>query len=226
MSATIAVLDDEEDILELLRIHLAQAGFQPETFADPEDFFKFMEKKIPDLVILDLMLPGTDGLEICRMFKGAGKWSCVPIIMLTARGDETDRVLGLELGADDYVAKPFSIKELIARVKAVLRRPLHQAPDEKIAVSPALELDLERRDAFLDGAKLDLTTTEFNILKFLASKKGRVFTREQLLDGLWGNDKIVIDRTIDVHIRNLRRKLGREAHVIQNVRGAGYRLES
>jgi len=222
----LAVLDDEEDILELLRIHLAQAGFQPETFADPEGFFKFMEKRTPDLVILDLMLPGTDGLEICRLLKRTENWSRVPVIMLTARGDETDRVLGLELGADDYVVKPFSVKELIARVKSVLRRPLHQAEDKRIAVSPALEIDPERRDAWLNGAKLDLTATEFNILKLLASKKGRVFTREQLLDGLWGNDKIVIDRTIDVHIRNLRRKLGCEAHVIQNVRGAGYRLES
>jgi len=225
MSATIAVLDDEEDILELLDLHLKGAGFRVEPFTDPERFLKYLEGHIPDLVLLDLMLPVMDGVEICRLMKRSDVWGAIPIIMLTAKAAEVDKVLGLEMGADDYVTKPFSARELVARVKAVLRRPA-RGDERTIAVSEALVLDTEKHEARLGGAKLDLTSTEFNILKLLAAKKGRVLTREQILDHLWGDEKIVIDRTVDVHIRNLRHKLGPEAGVIKNVRGVGYKVET
>jgi DNA-binding response OmpR family regulator len=226
MSATIAVLDDEEDILELLRLQLGQSGFRVETFPEPDGFFKSIRKRVPDLIILDLMLPGTDGLEVCRLLKGNEAWCRIPVIMLTAKGDETDKVLGLEMGADDYVTKPFSARELVARVKAVLRRQARGEDERTIAVGDTLVLDTEKHEARLGGAKLDLTSTEFNILKLLAAKKGRVLTREQILDHLWGDEKIVIDRTVDVHIRNLRHKLGPEGGVIKNVRGVGYKVET
>lgn len=226
MSATIAVLDDEEDILELLVVHLRGAGFRVEPFTDPERFLKYLKGHIPDLVLLDLMLPGMDGVEICRLMKRSDVWGAIPIIMLTAKAAEVDKVIGLEMGADDYVTKPFSARELVARVKAVLRRPARGDDVRTIAVSDALVLDMEKHEARLGGAKLDLTSTEFNILKLLAAKKGRVLTREQILDHLWGDEKIVIDRTVDVHIRNLRHKLGPEAGVIKNVRGVGYKVET
>ena len=226
MSRTIAILDDEEDILELLKLHLGNAGFVAAAFSDPEKLFAYLRFHTPDLLILDLMLPGTDGLEVFRLLKRSEAWSGIPVIMLTARAAEADRVLGLELGADDYLTKPFSARELTARVRAVLRRAGETAgTGRRTQIGDALVIDRDRREVVADGVRLDLTPAEFGILDALASSGGRVLSRDRLLDRLWGDAKVVTDRTIDVHIRNLRRKLGRRADIIRNVRGAGYKLE-
>jgi two-component system phosphate regulon response regulator PhoB/two-component system alkaline phosphatase synthesis response regulator PhoP len=170
------------------------------------------------------MLPDSDGMDICRYMKKKEQFSSVPIIMLTAKSDETDKVLGLEMGADDYVTKPFSPRELVARVKAVLRRR-ERVEDERIEIGKILEILPKKFLVRVEGKRVDLTTTEFKILKAMATRIGWVFSREQLLDELWGHDKIVIDRTIDVHIKHLRAKLGKAARFIKNVRGMGYKIE-
>jgi len=224
MNKLIAVIDDEPDILELVSLHLTKANFKVKGFLNAESFFKFLSSEIPDLIILDLMLPDSDGIEICKYLKSKEEFKYIPIIMLTARVSEADKVLGLELGADDYVTKPFSPRELVARVKAVLRRRT-QDSGEKIKIGDILLIDLNKFEVFVENKKIDLTPTEFRILKILASKKGWVFTRAQILDYLWGQDKAVLDRTIDVHIKNLREKLGKAAKFIKNVRGLGYKIE-
>ncbi len=221
----IAVVDDEPDILELLRLGLARAGFRVEGFPDAGSFWRFLEKEAPALVLLDLMLPDTDGLEVCRILRRREGGADVPVIMLTAKSAETDKVLGLEIGADDYVTKPFSMKELVARVHAVLRRRTRDEETKKIVVGP-LAIDLEKHEVRAGGGPIDLTATEFRILQLLASRRGRVFTRDQILDVLWGHEKVVVDRTIDVHVRNLREKLGPAAALIKNVRGVGYKVEA
>jgi len=207
MNELIAVIDDEPDILELVSLHLTKSGFKVKEFLNAESFFKFLSSKIPDLIILDLMLPDADGIEICKYLKSNEDFRSIPIIMLTARATEIDKVLGLELGADDYVTKPFSPRELVARVKAVLRRK--EDTSKKVKIGDVLLIDLNKYEVFVENKKIDLTSTEFRILKILACKKGWVFTRDQILNHLWGYDKVVLDRTIDVHIKNLREKLGK-----------------
>ena len=224
MAPVIAALDDEADILELLKVNLQKAGYRFEGFQEAEDLYRYLARERPALILLDLMLPGTDGLEVCRQIRRSEDLAGIPIIMLTAKGDESDKVVGLELGADDYVTKPFSVKELVARVHAVLRRPAAGESGPRISVG-TLVIDLDKHEVTVVGTKIDLTATEFKILQLLASRKGRVFTRDQILDHLWGNEKAVIDRTVDVHIRNLREKLGPAASLIKNIRGAGYKLE-
>ncbi len=224
MPQVIAALDDEPDILELLKVNLRKAGYRFEGFQEAEDLYDLLGKEKPDLILLDLMLPGTDGLEVCRHIRKTEGFADIPIIMLTARGDESDKVVGLELGADDYVTKPFSIKELVARIHAVLRRPGGGDAARRIVIGH-LVIDLDRFEVISGGAKVDLTATEFKILQLLASRKGRVFTRDQILDFLWGQEKAVIDRTVDVHIRNLREKLGPAGSLIKNIRSVGYKLE-
>jgi two-component system phosphate regulon response regulator PhoB/two-component system alkaline phosphatase synthesis response regulator PhoP len=221
----VAVVDDEPDIVDLVSVHLEKAGYKARGFEDATGFFRFIEKTVPDLVILDLMLPDVDGLEICRSLKGDPRWSSIPVIMLTARTGETDKVVGLELGADDYVTKPFSPRELVARVRAVLRRRLVDADSGQISLGGVLVIDPERYEARVRGKKIDLTPTEFRILRLLARNRGKVFSRDQILDHLWGHEKAVVDRTVDVHIRNLRQKLGGAARLIQGVRGIGYKVE-
>jgi two-component system phosphate regulon response regulator PhoB/two-component system alkaline phosphatase synthesis response regulator PhoP len=224
MPPVIAALDDEADILELLRVNLQKAGYRFEGFQEAEDLYRYLAREKPSLILLDLMLPDTDGLEVCRQIRKSDELAQVPIIMLTARGDESDKVVGLELGADDYMTKPFSVKELVARIHAVLRRPGGGETARRIAVG-TLVIDLDKFEVTAEGAKVDLTATEFKILQLLASRKGRVFSRDQILDFLWGNEKAVVDRTVDVHIRNLREKLGAAASLIKNIRGVGYKLE-
>lgn len=225
MKQLIAVVEDEEDIAHLVAVNLEKAGFEARTFGTGASMLKFIEKRVPDLVILDLMLPDMDGLEICKYLRQEPKFASVPVIMLTARTEETDRVLGLELGADDYVTKPFSVRELAARVKAVLRRRARpETPQKSLAVG-AISIDPARHEVTVAGRPVDLTATEFRILALLASAAGRVFTRDQILDHLWGNEKAVIDRTVDVHIRNLRDKLGKAAGHVRNIRGVGYKVE-
>jgi two-component system phosphate regulon response regulator PhoB/two-component system alkaline phosphatase synthesis response regulator PhoP len=195
-------------------------------FSEVGPFYHSLRTEIPDLIILDLMMPDVDGFEVCKHLKNQEGFAPVPIIMLTAKTEETDKVLGLELGADDYVTKPFSPRELVARVKAVLRRHDRKEPEtKKILINNTMSIDLEQYSVEIDGKKIDLTPTEFRILQLLASKKGRVQSRDQILSFLWGEDKYVIDRTIDVHIRHLREKLGNAAACIKNVRGLGYKIE-
>jgi two-component system phosphate regulon response regulator PhoB/two-component system alkaline phosphatase synthesis response regulator PhoP len=224
MAQVIAALDDEPDLLELLKVNLRKAGYRFEGFQEAEDLYRFLAREKPSLILLDLMLPGTDGLEVCRHIRRTEGLAGIPIIMLTARGDEADKVVGLELGADDYVTKPFSGKELVARIHAVLRRPGGGETVRRIAVGPLI-IDLDKFEVTADGVRVDLTATEFRILQFLAARRGRVFSRDQILDFLWGQEKAVIDRTIDVHIRNLREKLGEAGSLIKNIRGVGYKLE-
>lgn len=223
----IAVVDDDPDILELLSIHLKKAGMRVRSFPEGDSFLRFLHHDVPDLVVLDLMLPDRDGIDICRSLRMEERFRAVPVIMVTARSDEVDKILGLEIGADDYITKPFSPKELVARVRAVLRRsrPVDREID-KVEIDGLLTIDLKRHEVIAAGQKVDLTAVEFRILMFLASKRGWVFSRESILSHLWGHDKVVTDRTIDVHVRHLREKLGPAAPLIRNVRGVGYKLEA
>ena len=207
MAPVIAALDDEADILELLKVSLQKAGYRFEGFQEADDLFRYLARERPALLILDLMLPETDGLEVCRQIRRSDSLAGMPVIMLTAKGDEADKIVGLELGADDYVTKPFSVKELVARIHAVLRRPAGGEAARRIALGP-LVIDLDKFEAAVEGERIELTATEFKILQLLASKPGRVFTRDQILDHLWGDEKAVIDRTVDVHIRNLQGEAG------------------
>ena len=226
INKSILVLDDEPHILELIAVNLKKHGFEPITFEYIDQFWKYLEKKVPSLIILDLMLNDGDGFDVCKQLKSREKFSQIPILMLTARSEETDKILGLEIGADDYVTKPFSPREMIARVKAILRRSEYPEPKTSILIiNKELEIDTMKHEVKLRGKSIDLTATEFKLLKILAERRSWVFSRDQLLDYLWGNDKIVIDRTIDVHIKNLREKLGDFGELIKNIRGVGYKME-
>ena len=223
----IAIVDDEEDIVELVSHHLKREGLRVKEFYNGRQFLLFLESIIPDLVLLDIMLPGIDGLEICKMLKGKKRTSSVPIIMLTAKASEADVVVGLELGADDYIVKPFSPREMVARVKSLLRRSgIKHDQEENLKIGP-ISLNPDKYDVKVNGNKIDLTTTEFKILEAFIQRRGTVFTRDQLLKKkrLWGDDKLVYDRTIDVHIKNLREKLGKAGDMIKTIRGIGYKLE-
>lgn len=221
---TILVIDDEKDLIELIRYNLEKEGFEVKGAADGENGLAMARQKTPDLILLDLMLPGIDGLEVCRALRSEARTSRIPIIMLTARGTEPDRVVGLELGADDYVTKPFSPRELVARIRALLRRASSPQPPPDIIRRGALVMDLGRREVTCGKTVIDLTATEFKLLQFLASQPGRVFSRSELIDGVLGRDVAVLDRTIDVHMVALRKKLGGCSELIETVRGFGYRF--
>jgi DNA-binding response OmpR family regulator len=225
MNKLIAVVDDEPDIVELVAHHLKKENFKVKEFYDGLSLLTFVETTIPDLVILDLMLPEMDGLEVCRALKQDEKTASIPIIILTAKETETDKVVGLELGADDYMVKPFSPRELVARVKAVLRRTETKSEKAKVIKTGDLIIDLGKFVVTIKNREIPLTTTELRILSILAEKPGWVFSRNQLLDKLWGEDKIVVERTIDVHITQLRKKLGESGKMIKSIRGMGYKLE-
>ncbi len=224
MNKLIVVVDDEPDIVELISYHLKKENFNVKEFYSGESLLSYIGENIPSLIILDLMLPEIDGLEICRILKRDERTAFIPIIMLTAKSTEIDKVVGLELGADDYVVKPFSPRELIARVKAVLRRYERKVGKSKNIQIGDLVINLSKYEVKIKDRKIELTTTEFKLLKILSKSQGYVFTRNQLLDKLWGEDKIVIDRTIDVHITQLRKKLGEYGKLIKSVRGIGYKL--
>jgi len=223
----IFVVEDEPDIRELISINLGKAGYEVETFSNSAPMFSLLEKKRPDLLLLDLMLPDQDGLDVCKTMKNSEKYRDIPIIMVTAKTEEVDVVLGLELGADDYICKPFSPREMVARVKAVLRRgrPLAQASPQRIEIGGLLTIDPQKYEVTVKGERVNLTSTEFLILKMLAEKQGWVYSREKILDKLWGDEKDVFDRTVDVHIKNLRDKLGDAGRLVKNIRGVGYKLE-
>jgi len=227
MNEIIAVIDDEEDILELVNVALTKERFRVREFLEGLPFLASLDREVPDLVFLDLMLPDIDGFEVCRRMKRDARTAGVPIIMLTARAEEADRVSGLELGADDYIVKPFSPKELAARARAVLRRSGKNPEDSRrLEIGGGLVMDPDAFVATVDGKPVELTTTEFKIILLLAGRRGWVFTREQILDHLWGDEKNVTDRTVDVHIKHLRDKLGPAGKIIRNIRGVGYKLEA
>ncbi len=224
MNEVIAIVEDEDDIRALVAVGLTKERFQVREYADGKSFFASLRVGRPDLVVLDLMLPDSDGLEICRRIRADSKLASVPVIILTARAGEADRIQGLEMGADDYVVKPFSPKELSARVKAVLRRTAPDSSRSPIDAGDGLVIDSDAVEVLAGGERLDLTQAEFRILQLLASRMGWVFSREKILDHLWGDEKNVTDRSVDVHVKHLRDKLGPRGNRIVNVRGVGYKL--
>lgn len=224
---TILVIEDETDILEILKYNLQKNGFEVLT-ADSGEKGLELAAKLPDLILLDLMLPRMDGLEVCRRLRAQERTRAVPIIMLTAKGTEADIVLGLTLGADDYMPKPFSPVELLARIKAVLRRnepsKRDDAQSDVLTLGP-IKLDAQRHEVFVNKEALQLTLSEFKLLRHMMQRQGRVFTRDQLLNAVVGPDVFVTERNIDVHVGALRRKLGEAGKLIVTVRGVGYRME-
>ncbi len=222
----ILVVDDEEDILELVRFNLSKEGYQVICAATGEKAVEMARAELPDLMVLDLMLPGMDGLEAAKFLKNNPETQNIPIVMLTAKGEESDVVTGLELGADDYVVKPFSPRILLARVKAVLRRKQTEATDDSEVVKiHNLVIHPGRREVRVDGKPLDLTFTEFGVLSYLMRRPGWVFTRSQIVDAVRGTDYYVTDRSVDVQIVGLRKKLGSADKYIETVRGVGYRFK-
>ncbi len=222
----ILVVDDEEDILELVSYNLAREGFRVACASTGEDGLEKARMKLPDLVILDLMLPGVDGLDVCKQLKGDPKTSHIPIVMLTAKGEEADMVTGLELGADDYIAKPFSPRVLTARVKTVLRRRKKESADDTSVIQIYdLVINPGRHEVLVKGKPVELTFTEFKILYALAKRPGWVFSRYQIVDAVRGEDYPVTDRSVDVQIVSLRKKLGGCGKYIETVRGVGYRFK-
>jgi DNA-binding response OmpR family regulator len=225
MNERIALVEDEPDLAELIAVHLKKEGFHVSAFEDGQNFERSLVKHAPDLILLDLMLPDMSGLDLCRALKRSEKYQSIPIIIVTARGEESDKILGLELGADDYIVKPFSLKELAARIRAVLRRGPEASHPKALTLGGVLVVDPARHEVRVSGKAVETTATEFRLLSLLASNKGRVFTRDQILDHVWGQNKIVLDRTVDVHVKNLRRKLGSASRLLVNVRGVGYKIE-
>ncbi|MBN1818795.1 MAG: response regulator [Sedimentisphaerales bacterium] len=226
---TILVVEDEEDVLELLRYNLDKNGFTVVTAMTGEDAIVKARSVKPNLILLDLMLPNVDGLEVCKTLKKDPSTEPIPIIMVTAKGDEADIVTGLEIGADDYITKPFSPRILIARVKAVLRRPARSMIPEPAESPPlrlhGIEIDPGRRRVLVKGKPIELTSTEFGLLYFLASRPGWVFTRYQIVDAVHGTDYPVTDRSVDVQVVGLRKKMGSCGKYVETVRGVGYRFK-
>ena len=223
--ANILVIEDEEDILELVRYNLAKEGYEVICATTGEEGLGVAKSKLPTLVVLDLMLPGVDGLEVCRLLKTDPKTRHIPIVILTARSEEADIVAGLELGADDYITKPFSPRVLVARVRTVLRRMMKEPVSETATVKiHDVVIHPGRHEVLVEGVPVELTYTEFGILHFLARHPGWVFTRSQIVDAVKGDDYPVTDRSVDVQIVGLRKKLGSHGRYIETVRGVGYRL--
>jgi DNA-binding response OmpR family regulator len=222
----ILVVDDEPDAVELIKFNLKGAGYDVMTAADGDEALKKARSLLPDLIVLDLMLPEVDGLEVCKILRRDQRVSATPILMLTAKAAEIDRVLGLELGADDYVTKPFSPRELILRVKRLLRtgQPPSNGTKQDVVAFKELQLDVPRHQASVKGRAVDLTATEFKLLTVLVQRRGRVQSREQLLQDVWEYDNLIDTRTVDTHMRRLREKLGPAAKYLDTVRGVGYRF--
>ncbi|MFQ3619764.1 MAG: response regulator transcription factor [Spirochaetales bacterium] len=222
----ILVVDDEPDILELVRFNLEKEGFLVKTVENGEDALKWAHRTVPDCIILDLMLPGLDGLEVCRRLKQSEMLRNIPVIMLTAKAEETDMVIGLELGADDYITKPFSPKVLVARVRAALRRLSEPTASPQPIVVQGIQIDPDRHEVYVEDRKVELTATEFALLELLARRPGWVFSRSQIIDAIKGKDYPVTERSVDVQILSLRKKLHPQGECIVTVRGVGYKLES
>ena len=228
LNTHILVVDDEEDLLELVRYNLVKDGYRVSCVATGEEALAFVRRQPPDLLVLDLLLPSVDGLEVCRRLKGDSKTRDIPIVMLTAKSEESDMVAGLERGADDYIAKPFSPRVLSARIRALLRRKQSQRTSEQETTIDIHELSIHpgRHEATLAGNQLDLTYTEFALLHFLAKRPGWAFTRTQIVDAVKGEDYPVTDRSVDVQVAGLRKKLGDCGSYIETVRGLGYRFRA
>ena len=223
----IVMIEDEPDIVQLVRYNFRKEGFELESFSRGKDGFEHLRRNQPDLVLIDILLPDLDGFEICKRLRADDRLRSVPVIFLTAKGEEIDRVLGLEIGADDYVVKPFSPRELVARVKAVLRRQERATEKAEVVEAGDLVLDSRTQEVTVRGRAVDLSTLEFKLLHFLASHPRRIFNRDRLLDAVWGRDRFVTPRTVDVHIRRLREKIETQAsrpQYLQTVRGSGYRF--
>jgi len=220
----VLVVEDEESILELLRYNLDKAGFTVIPAGSGEEGLDLARRRHPDLILLDLMLPGMDGLEVCRLLKRSRETESIPVVMLTARGEEADIVAGLELGADDYLTKPFSPRVLLAHLRANLRRFSAGPAARDTLAAGAISLDRGRREALVSGRPVELTFTEFEVLWYLAGRPGMVFTRSQIVDAVRGADYPVTERAVDVQIVGLRRKLGEAGALIETVRGVGYRF--
>jgi len=224
MGQRILVVEDEPDILELIRLNLTQAGFEVATAENGDEALRQVQSAPPDLVLLDLMLPGRSGTEVCRAIRSDPATRDTPVIMLTARAEEIDRIVGFELGADDYVTKPFSPRELMLRVRAVIRRGSEPGPSAQRLSHRGLILDIDRHRCEVDGNEAHLTAKEFGLLQALMERPGRVLTREQLLERVWGSDISVTARTVDTHLKRLREKLGPASEWIDTIRGVGYRF--
>ena len=225
----ILIIEDDRDIIELVRYNLASEGFEVGAATDGSSGLAQVRKAAPDLLLLDLMLPKMPGLEVCKEIRRDTALNRLPILMLTARGEEADRVVGLELGADDYVTKPFSPRELAARVKALLRRAEPGAPSEKLLEIGALKIDPAAYRVTRAGKPVQMSTLEFRLLYFLAARPNRVFTRDQLLDAVWGTERFVTPRSVDVYVRRLREKIETDPQhpgFMKTIRGAGYLFET
>lgn len=229
MATSILIVDDEKDIVDLVAYNVERQGYKVFKAYDGEGALRVARSEKPDLILLDLMLPGIQGLEVCRRIRRNPDTAGIPIIMLTARGEEFDKVIGLDAGADDYITKPFSVKELVARVKAVLRRADARPASEKAEIFEfkGLRIDLKSYEVTADGKNVSLSRTEFNLLRFLSRNPGRVYSREQILDQVWGDESFVEPRTVDVHVRRLRAQIepdeGSPIYIV-TVRGVGYKF--
>lgn len=227
MPKRIAIVEDEAELASLIEYNLTRSGYETQVFTGSEGTMKALELANPDLIVLDVMLPDVDGFELCRQIRGSGQLARTPVLFLTARSDEVDRVLGLEIGGDDYMTKPFSPRELIARVKAHLRRGEMDSAPGASAIGP-FRMDRTARRMFVHDREIELTSTEFNLLEFFLAHPGRAYSRDQLLEAVWGEQRFVTPRTVDVHVRRLREQIEEQPEnprYLTTVRGFGYRFE-
>jgi len=223
-SKRILVIEDERDVVDLLTLNLRKSGgFSISTASDGANGLTKARANKPDLIILDLMLPKMPGLEVCKLLKSDPVTRHIPILMLTARAEEVDRIVGLEFGADDYVTKPFSPREVILRIKAILRRGTAEQTDEHLSAGP-ITIDPERHEVSVNGKRVELTSLEFKLLRTLMQRRGRVQERDRLLNEVWGYESVIDTRTVDTHVRRLREKLGKAGDIVETVRGFGYRV--
>src|SRR5213083_104621 len=220
----ILIIEDETDVADLLSLNLRKAGFRVSTAGDGASGLQKARDDRPDFIILDLMLPKMSGLEVCRILKSDAATARMPILMLTAKAEEIDRIVGLEFGADDYVTKPFSPREVVLRIRAIMRRGETKQDDERLTAGP-ITVDPARYEVYVSGKRITLTSLEFKLLRTLIQRRGRVQSRDRLLNDVWGYESVIDTRTVDTHVRRLRKKLGKAANVIESVRGFGYRLK-
>ncbi len=224
MGDTILIVDDEQDVLDLLVYHLQRAGYKTLTARDGQTALQKAQDQLPALVVLDLMLPEVEGTEVCKRLKADAKTARIPVLMLTAKAEELDRVLGLELGADDYVTKPFSPREVVLRIKSILRRAQGEGEPAEVLKFGGIVVDLSKHEVTVKGKPLELTATEFKLLATLLERRGRVQSRDRLLNDVWGYEGDLDTRTVDTHVRRLREKLGKAADCVETIRGVGYRF--
>jgi two-component system phosphate regulon response regulator PhoB len=226
MGHNVFIVEDEPDLRDTLKYNLENEGFSVKAFSNGEDFLSSVDKNKPSLVILDLMLPGVSGLDVCRELRSNNNYHGIGIVMLTAKSEEIDRIVGFELGADDYVTKPFSVRELILRVKVILKKRTDDGVNEQLLEFGPILMNLDAHEVSINEKVVNLTALEFKLLKHLLKRKGRVQTRDQLLGDVWGYSSEVTTRTVDTHIKRLREKLGEPGDLIQTIRGVGYRFNN